>query len=307
MEKQTNIWMSSKTALMEAAINGHYKIVRLLCKHGAAVNTKDKFGRTALYMASANGKEECVETLIDMNADIRIVDKFGKSPLHVAALKGHVGILGQLIDRYKELYEKDNVKSHSWDKLEDRDGFTPLQWAAYTGQDGCVEILTLSENPEDLVSYFKNKHSNKCLLKYGAFSPVHCAVLKNQTESLRILLDNLGPKVVNIVDRNNRTPLHLAIMYKSFECTKLLLDYGADTNCRDDNMRTPLMLAAKGENLKCVELLLSKNCDTDSVDAYGNMALHYGCQGNGNCANAIIKVTQDLDPNISHQNCQGQT
>lgn len=205
------------------------------------------------------------------------------------------------------MYENDNLRSYSWDDLEDTDGFTPLQWAAYTGQDACVEILTLSENPEDLVSYFKNKHNDKCLLKHGSLSPVHCAVFRNQTESLRILLDNLGPKVVNILDSNKRTPLHLAIMSKSFDCTKLLLDYGADTNSRDHYMRTPLMLAAKVENLKFVELLLSKNCDIDAVDAQGNMALHYGCQGNGICANAIIKVTQDLDPNISHQNCQGQT
>ena len=46
-------------------MNGFPKIVKLLCKSGAKIDDKDRFGRTALYMASAKGSEECVEMLIE--------------------------------------------------------------------------------------------------------------------------------------------------------------------------------------------------------------------------------------------------
>ena len=297
--------MSGKTALMEASMNGFSKIVRILCKYGAKVDDTDSFGRTALYMAAARGREECAEILIEMSADVRKTDKLGKSALHIAAMRGHVGILGQLIDKYTETSNDDFNSAQFWYSLEDNDGFTPLQWAALNGHEECVEILTL-RSPESIISYFNDERSASSRSGLN-FSPVHCAAAKNNVSCLRILIESLGKESLHFCDDKKRKPLHVAVISNSYETCKILIENGAEMNCQDNNKRTPLMLGSKLGNLKCVELLLSHNCDIDQVDCHGNTALHYGSEGSGVCANAILKSNQVHDADISHQNSKGQT
>ena len=304
-ENQGNKCMSGKTALMEASMNGFPNIVKLLCKSGAKIDDKDTFGRTALYMASAKGSEECVEMLIEMKADVRKVDKYGKTPLHIAAMRGYVGILGQLLEKYSEISADSLISAQFWYSLEDNDGFTPLQWAAYNGHDSCVEILTL-QSPESIISYFNDVRGNS--FRRGLnFSPLHCAAARNHEACLRILLESLGHEAVNFCDNKNQKPLHVAVISNSYESCKLLIDNGAQINALDNDKRTPLMLGAKVGHVKCVELLLSHNCEIDQVDCHGNTALHYGCEGSGECANVILKSNQAIDADISRQNNLGKT
>ena len=42
---------------MDAAVNGHERVVELLLRHGAEVNQQDSDGRTALTLAAGNGNE----------------------------------------------------------------------------------------------------------------------------------------------------------------------------------------------------------------------------------------------------------
>ena len=85
------------------------------------------------------------------------------------------------------------------------------------------------------------------------------------------------------------------------------MENGCDVNSRDDKMRTPLMLACQFQNLKCIELLLSTGCDLELVDKFGNMALHYGCEKDGQAANVILDSALFVDTNVSRQNDKGKT
>ena len=137
--------------------------------------------------------------------------------------------------------------------------------------------------------------------------PQYCAAAKNHEACLRILLESLGHEAVNFCDNKNQKPLHVAVISNSYESCKLLIDNGAQINALDNDKRTPLMLGAKVGHVKCVELLLSHSCDIDQVDSHGNTALHYGCEGSGECANVILKSNQAIDADISHQNNLGKT
>jgi ankyrin repeat protein len=52
-----------RTALHEAAANGHDGVVRLLLESNADIEMKDAEGLTALYDAESNGHEEVVRLL----------------------------------------------------------------------------------------------------------------------------------------------------------------------------------------------------------------------------------------------------
>ena len=50
--------------------------------------------------------------------------------------------------------------------------------------------------------------------------------------------------MVNDLDNQQNTPLHLAVENRSFDVAKLCLQRGADVNKTTDNYSTPLHLAA---------------------------------------------------------------
>ncbi len=80
--------------------------------------------------------------------------------------------------------------------------FTPLQWAAHGGHEGCVEFLL-----EDLQKFPEEEEG----LGSGSFSPVHCAVKNNSNQCLQLLLSKFGqPEYANWPDKIKRTPLHIA-------------------------------------------------------------------------------------------------
>lgn len=75
------------TALMDAASEGHFAIVRMLCEEfGADIDTSNRRGRTALHKAAFKGHVEVVEYLVDARgADVTAADLAGASTSVYAA------------------------------------------------------------------------------------------------------------------------------------------------------------------------------------------------------------------------------
>ena len=74
------------------------EVVKLLIEKGAVVNKQHKNGKTALMEAANNGHSQIVQMLIDAGADVRIQNKFKWNALMEASHKGHTEVVKQLIN-----------------------------------------------------------------------------------------------------------------------------------------------------------------------------------------------------------------
>lgn len=143
-----------QTPLMLAVAGGHHSAVELLIVSGSHCEAVDNYKRTALFRGAAFGQEQCVQLLLNQNVSSTTRDVHGKTAFHVAAQRGQVGVLRKLLD---ELENAESVHD-----LIDKDGLTPLHWAAYEGHEGCVDLL---------IGMMANY-----IVRGSEFSPLHCAV-----------------------------------------------------------------------------------------------------------------------------------
>lgn len=67
--------------------------VRVLIRHSADVNARDKNWQTPLHVAAANNALRCAEVIIPLLSSVNVSDRGGRTALHHAALNGHTEVL----------------------------------------------------------------------------------------------------------------------------------------------------------------------------------------------------------------------
>lgn len=92
----------------------------------------------------------------------------------------------------------------------------------------------------------------------------------------------------------DHTPLHIASFKGHISCVELLLDAGADANCRCSRERTPLHMSVYGDrtyNYTIVNALLAAGADPDLFDETGWTPLMVSILGS---QSEVIKVILDV-------------
>jgi ankyrin repeat protein len=101
------------TALMKAAVQGHFAICKLLIERGADVNARsekgDSKGSTALMCAASNGYIDICKLLIEHGADVNARNKKGWTALMHAGRWGRTDICKLLVENGADALAKDNA------------------------------------------------------------------------------------------------------------------------------------------------------------------------------------------------------
>ncbi|XP_078484781.1 uncharacterized protein LOC100179285 isoform X2 [Ciona intestinalis] len=101
---------------------------------------------------------------------------------------------------------------------------------------------------------------------------LHKAAFEGNLTKLKSLLKKGD---VNLLDKENRTPLHLACANGKIDAVKMLVDYpNCNLNLCDNDRRSALMKCVQCQYQNCMNILLQKGADISLSDVNGNTALH---------------------------------
>ncbi|KAF5284185.1 hypothetical protein FQR65_LT00185 [Abscondita terminalis] len=269
-----------KNVLHLAAACGNLQSMQTILKHmdAKAASALDNQKLTALHWACYSGSTNCVSFLLDQNIFktmsgnvfspvhcaiigakqclealcehygtdiINLKDARNRTPLHIAALHGQIDCAKYLLEKGAEV------------DCKDANGRTPLIAAAHNGQSQILDLFFSYKS--DVTSYDNNGNT-----------ALHLACLKKYNQTALLLLEHIGDAdVVNMVNNDRQTPLHLAARNGLVSVTRQLIKKGSSVLALDVNGMTPALCCAPNQSVaQCLAIILSNYSTCSSQDDF---------------------------------------
>ncbi|XP_022091648.1 inversin-B-like [Acanthaster planci] len=277
------------TPLSRAVINKQLDMVKLLVKMGADINIQDALGRTPLCLAAYEGWYHGVIYLLRSGGKQAIADTSGRLPLHAATHDKDSRTLSALLQTLTigDVNEPDNdgMTALHWAAFHNRpehvqllmlrggdlysvdvDGKTPLHWASQNGCLACCSIMAKCRSGgAPLIN----------MLEGSGKSCVHLAAAAGYSNILEEFVD--VPVVdFEVLDPDDRTPLHWAAASVQLECVEILLQLGIDPSPHDVNGGTPLDYAKQTGNQEVIRILQRAGAQFGTIASVSSRASQDG-------------------------------
>ena len=272
------------TLLMYAAAGGHIQIIDYLMAQGADLRIRDNRGYTALLHGASAGRNNSLDSLLGYGASLDDRDNQGRSALMISVSRDLYGTAEYLLDRGIDPLTKDNS---GWsalllalDKSAEYDGGFHRIYDLLAGR-GLSFSITDAPVPDiafhaarsgnrDVLDLFLGKGLDRNIRSSSGDTLLHAGVLH---ENMADYLLGLGLDK-NGVNRENETPLILAVKGDAIDSVRLLMREDAWLEQRDRSGKTALLYSADGDELEILRMLIVGGADIFITDREGNTALH---------------------------------
>lgn len=267
-----------RTCLHYAACGGSLECLDMFMSYVEPIDAfqRDKYGRTPLYYALGSARYDCAKRLITTMTSVSVTDGVSAFDINDADEGGrtllHHTVAADWNGRCVELLLNRNADC----SLTDKNGYTPMHYAAICGHDTIVEMLHNNRN-----SILDQTHKESKLP-----SPLHYAAHNGHTDVVSYLADVLLD--LEICDEQGRTPLQVAAFQGHADCVQALLTQGASfIQINEKTKQTALHLAACNGHTKVMRMLL-EDASTDGRDFSDEDLRNYINEKDVNGATALM-------------------
>ncbi|XP_057319018.1 ankyrin-3-like isoform X2 [Microplitis mediator] len=302
-EEEMDIDIEPELTLPVAIKNEDIKAIDYLLNKKVDVNITQKSSPPALHLAVQTKNLEIIKKLVDHKADIGIIYE-NKTALHLAVEQGNKAMVEILLKPKKN---KSKVNKRA------KDHPTPLTAAIKSGN---FEIFQLLINSGAYIKKIIREDT-----------PLHYTAKNNAVEIAEYLIDQ-GAKI-NICKKSDSSsfylyaPLHVAIVYGSFEVAQLLINKQASVHAKTDcgkkpldlairkgddihfncshkwsdfHQYTPLHVAIQRESVKVAKFLISKGADVNICGKNGESPLTFAIQqGNSELFHLLLDARAEIN------------
>lgn len=280
--------------------------------HPNAVNQGDKNGVTLLHYAAEVGNKDVVSCLLlngaqsfGVGADVVIGGTQaiqGYTPLHLAAKNGHRDIVQYLLNAGA------NSQSRTrWQWM--LRGDTPAEVAKTDEIEALIDSSSGSnvntilnrirgKQFDDAVALIQNGVNLTARIGSNYSTILHVAVADSETPEAVIKALADSRVLLNMQDRTNNTPLHIAVETFSPEILQYLIQRGANVDVKNIHGETPLLKLLRSDRFSAqnVDCLLLNGADPKVADPRGETALHYAVfRGHTEVIDSLIKHGADVN------------
>ncbi|XP_047106375.1 ankyrin-1-like [Schistocerca piceifrons] len=274
--KQTSSWGGAWSDLHCVAIKGSGTAVRTMLTAGVDPNARDANGDTPLHAVAAAGCPGAAEALVEAGADVDAADSSGSTPLHYAVRAGNLGVARVLLAAGANVEARDaegdtftREMEISELSIEEVRQWTPLRFAEETCAWTWVEKFLQRGVPLRYLEATRRKLQNVD----SATDVVRTACVTGLLHLLQYAL-SVDPSLAKVrLDTEGTTPLHVAAAHRRVAVVRVLVDAGADIDCKTGNGRTPLHAAASVGAADTVRILLKYGAHLRETDRDGKTAM----------------------------------